>query len=141
MEYTPESILAQLEAGRSADDIAAEFTRGLNDALDLQKEKEKEAKAAAEARKLADAKREAEKAEADRKHQAQLRDTEDLLDHFFDYMADYYPETKLELGTAEDLVKMLDAWAKFSVTLDNTKKKYPDLFKDGWFGALDDLFF
>ena len=136
-EYTPEEILALLENGTSADEIANSFTKALNDALNLQEKKAKEAKAAAEARKLADEARAKEKAEAEEKARkletAKLRDTAALIDEFESYLEDYYPDVKIDSNLdAESLIKLLDGWFKVSTEFKSLMDS--DLFKFafGW---------
>lgn len=132
-EYTPEEILALLENGSSADDIAQSFTKALNDALELQKVKEKEAAA----RKLADEARAKAKAEAEEKarkrESAKREDTEALIEMFEAYLEEYYPEVELNTNLDVDgFIKLLDSWFKLNTQFKSLLDT--DLFKSafGW---------
>lgn len=115
--YTPEDILSLLEAGKSSDDLAQEFTAALNDAIALQEEQAKEKAAAEEARRLADEAR----AKA---HEEQLADAQAILDSIYAYLAKWYPSVNLEVKMpVEEFVGSLSAMV-------NATKEIQSRFKD-----------
>lgn len=115
--YKPEDILSLLEAGKSSDDLAQEFTAALNDAMALQEEKAKEKAAAEEARRLADEARAKAREE-------QLADAQIILDSIYAYLAKWYPNVSLKAKMpVEDFVGSLSAMM-------NMTKEIQSRFKD-----------
>ena len=88
--YNMNDILAQLQGGQSADQIAKSFTDALNAAIQKQNEQ-----SAANARR-----------------QAKISDMADLIEDLVDFISEYYPEVlpedvDLEI-TEEDIAQLID---------------------------------
>ena len=88
--YNMNDILAQLQGGQSADQIAKSFTDALNAAL--QKQNEQKA--------------------ANARHQAKISDMADLIEGLINFISEYYPEVlpedvDLEI-TDEDVTALID---------------------------------
>ena len=116
--YTPEDILSLLEAGKSSDDLAQEFTAALNGALELQEERAKEKAATEEARRLADEAR----AKA---HEEQLADAQIILDSIYAYVAKWHPNMSLEVKMpVEDFVSSLSAMMTATKEIQSTFKNF-----------------
>lgn len=136
--YTPESILAALENGKTSDELANEFTKALNDALELQEKKEKEKAAAEEARRKADEARAKAEADKARKRKQQEADTEDLVDHFCSYIEEYYPSYELKGDfSAAKVIELFDSFADLNKVLKELPK-FEKIFTEepSWFNEL-----
>ena len=88
--YNMNDILAQLQGGQSADQIAKSFTDALNAALQKQKEQ----------------------SEANARRQAKISDMADLIEDIVDFISEYYPEVlpedmDLEIPE-EDIAGLID---------------------------------
>lgn len=99
--YNYEDILAQLKDGANADDIANNFIEALNKA-----QKEYEDQAAVNA------------AEAEK-----LTDTSFLLETVRDYLAQYYPNIKINgADTPEEFIALMDNVAQIQTTFSTVLK-------------------
>lgn len=136
--YTPESILAALENGKTSDELANEFTEALNNALELQEKKEKEKAAAEEARRKADEARAKAEADKARKRKQQETDTEDLTEHFRSYMEEYYPNVELKGDfSAAKVIELFDSLVDLNKALKDLPK-FEKVFAEepSWFDSL-----
>ena len=88
--YNNEDIYSRLLAGESSDDIAAEMTKALNDALDRIEEEEK-------ARKEAELKAAQEEAAKEAANRAKMDAAADLVADALVFCATYYPSFGLTL--------------------------------------------
>ena len=92
--YNINDILAQLQSGQSADEIAKSFTDTLNAAIQKQKEQSK----------------------ADERRKAKICDMTNLIEDIIDFISEYYPEVMpkdmdLDITEAEvaELIDELDS--------------------------------
>ena len=85
-----DDIYSRLLAGESSDDIAAEMTKALNDAIDRIEEEEK-------ARKEAELKAAQEKAAREAANKAKMDAAVSLITHGLTFFATYYPSFGLTL--------------------------------------------
>lgn len=88
--YNMNDILAQLQGGQSADQIAKSFTDALNAAIQKQNEQ----------------------SEADARRKAKISDMADLIEDIVDFISEYYPEVlpedmDLEI-TETDVAELID---------------------------------
>lgn len=88
--YNMNDILAQLQGGQSADQIAKSFTDALNAAIQKQNEQN----------------------EVNARRQAKISDMADLIEDIVDFISEYYPEVlpedvDLEI-TEEDVAQLID---------------------------------
>lgn len=90
--FKVEDILARLQNGEDANDIANEMVNALNTAND-QFQKEKEAKAA----------------EAQAKETQKLQDLQEIIDLMHDFCISYYCETNEDINTVQAIFGTLDA--------------------------------
>lgn len=105
-------LLGMMNSGVSADEIASIFTDALNAA---QKQKKIEEEQAAQALQK---EKEKEKEQAEK-----LEDTSFLLETVRDYLAQYYPNIKIEgANTPEDFVALLDNIAQIQTTFSTVLK-------------------
>ena len=94
--FKVEDILARLQNGEDANDIANEMVTALNTANDqYQKEEEAKAKKAA--------------AEAHVKEVQKLQDLQEILDLMHDFCIQYYCDSMEDINTVEAVFKDLDA--------------------------------
>ena len=94
--FKVEDILARLQNGEDANDIANEMVNALNTANDqFQKEEEERAKAA----------------EANAKKAKKLSDLQDILDLMHDFCIEYYCDSNEDINTVEAAFAGLDAAA------------------------------
>lgn len=100
-------LLSQMNAGKSAEDLAKEFTKSLNEAIKVQEEAKKKAEEEERAKKKA--------AEVEAKAK-KLADAEKVAAVLNAYCKDYLPNFKNPL-TAEQVVKVCDSLADLSVTM------------------------
>ena len=88
--YNINDILAQLQSGQSADEIAKSFTDALNAAIQKQNEQTK----------------------ADARRKAKISDMTGLIEDVFDFISEYYPEVMpkdMDLDiTEEDVAELID---------------------------------
>lgn len=115
-KYTPEDILARLQAGATIDELAQEFTDALNDAKALQEEEAKKAEAEARAKSA---------------RRTAMQNLIDALGVYIDFTdnqeyKDYFDDKILEIQEDEEqLDKMCDSVdqiLEFAVSLDNMVK-------------------
>ena len=93
-----DDIYSRLLAGESSDDIAAEMTKALNEALDRIEEEEK-------ARKEEEARKAREAAEREAKNAAKREHLADIITETLYFCADFYPSLGI---TAEEVDQMSD---------------------------------
>lgn len=110
--YNMNDILAQLQGGQSADQIAQAFTDALNAAIQKQNEQ----------------------SEADARRQAKISDMADLIEDIVDFISEYYPEVlpedmDLEITEADvaELIDELDAAIPQLVQLTSALKGLEEL--------------
>ena len=103
--YNINDILAQLQGGKSADEIAKSFTDTLNAAIQKQKEQSK----------------------AEERRKAKISDMTNLIEDVFDFISEYYPEVMpkdVDLDITEaDVAELIDE-------LDATIPQLASAFKD-----------
>lgn len=97
-----DDIYSRLLAGESSDDIAAEMTKALNDAIDRIEEEEK-------ARKEAELKAAQDKAAKEARNQAKMDAAADLVSDALVFCATYYPSFGLTLddNVSDEEIKAL----------------------------------
>lgn len=97
-----DDIYSRLLAGESSDDIAAEMTKALNDAIDRIEEEEK-------ARKEAELKAAQDKAAKEARNQAKMDAAADLVSDILTFCATYYPSFGLTLddNVSDEEIKAL----------------------------------
>jgi flagellar hook-length control protein FliK len=95
-------ILARLQNGETAEDIANELVSALNDAAKTYNEEVAAKKAAEEEAKAKEAAAEAKKAK-------KLSDLQDILDLMHDFCIEYYCDTDEDINTVEAAFADLDA--------------------------------
>lgn len=110
--YNMNDILAQLQGGQSADQIAQAFTDALNAAIQKQNEQ----------------------SEANARRQAKISDMADLIEDIVDFISEYYPEVlpedmDLEITEADvaELIDELDAAIPQLVQLTSALKGLEEL--------------
>ena len=110
--YNMNDILAQLQGGQSADQIAKSFTDALNAAIQKQNEQ----------------------SEANMRHKAKISDMADLIEDIVDFISEYYPEVlpeDMDLEITEDevaeLIDELDAAIPQLVQLTSALKGLEEL--------------
>lgn len=110
--YNMNDILAQLQGGQSADQIAKSFTDALNAAIQKQNEQ----------------------SEADARRKAKISDMADLIEDIVDFISEYYPEVlpedmDLEITEADvaELIDELDAAIPQLVQLTSALKGLEEL--------------
>lgn len=110
--YNMNDILAQLQGGQSADQIAKSFTDALNAAIQKQNEQ----------------------SEAEARRKAKISDMADLIEDIFDFIDEYYPEVlpedmDLEITEADvaELIDELDAAIPQLVQLTSALKGLEEL--------------
>ena len=101
------SILERLQKGESAEDIANEYAKAVNEALKLQKAKEEEARKAEEAKKLADQKAKEKEAQLDKY-------MNDCVLAIKSYLELAYPE----ICDSEDVLNVEDTVAQLRASVD-----------------------
>ena len=126
--FKVEDILARLQNGEDANDIADEMVKALNTANEqFQKEEEEKAKAA----------------EAQAKNAKKLADLQAILDLMHDYCIEYYCDGNEDINTVEAVFKDLDAAAvdkmieeagAYAVKMAEAQKRIENMFNVG-FGA------
>lgn len=103
--YNINDILAQLQSGQSADEIAKSFTDTLNAAIQKQKEQTK----------------------ADERRKAKISDMTNLIKDIIDFISEYYPEVMpkdMDLDITEaEVAELIDE-------LDTTIPQLASAFKD-----------
>ena len=103
--YNINDILAQLQSGQSADEIAKSFTDALNAAIQKQNEQNK----------------------ANERRKAKISDMTNLIEDVFDFISEYYPEVMpkdVDLNVTEaDVAELIDE-------LDATIPQLASAFKD-----------
>ena len=103
--YNINDILAQLQSGQSADEIAKSFTDALNAAIQKQDEQTK----------------------ADERRKAKISDMTNLIEDTIDFISEYYPEVMpkdMDLDITEtDVAELIDE-------LDSTIPQLVSAFKD-----------
>ena len=103
--YNINDILAQLQSGQSADEIAKSFTDVLNAAIQKQNEQTK----------------------ADERRKAKISDMTNLIEDVIDFISEYYPEVMpkdMDLDITEtDVAELIDE-------LDTTIPQLASAFKD-----------
>ena len=103
--YNINDILAQLQSGQSADEIAKSFTDALNAAIQKQNEQTK----------------------ADERRKAKISDMTCLIEDVIDFISEYYPEVMpkdMDLGFTEaDVAELIDE-------LDTTIPQLASAFKE-----------
>lgn len=128
--FKVEDILARLQNGEDAGDIAEEMVNALNAAND-QYQKEEEAKA-----KKAAAKAQAEEAQ-------KLADLQQIIDLMHDFCIDYYCDTDADIDTvhaafatldAKSVNQMIEEAGAYAVKMTEMEKHFDSLFS-GLFGT------
>jgi hypothetical protein len=103
--FKVEDILARLQNGENASDIADEMVGILNEANhQFQKEEEEKARKAEE-----EAKAKKAEHEAHLKETQKLADLQEIIDLIHDFCIEYYCETNEDIDTVEEAFKELDA--------------------------------
>ena len=128
--FKVEDILARLQNGEDANDIANEMVNALNTANDqFQKEEEAKAKKAA--------------AEAHIKEVQKLQDLQEIIDLMHDFCINYYCETNEDIDTvqaafatldAKSVNKMIEEAGAYAVRMAEMQKHFNSIF-DGMFGT------
>lgn len=127
--FKVEDILARLQNGENADDIAKEMTDALNDANDQFQKEEEAKKAAAEA--------------AKGKELQKLADLQTIIDLMHDFCIEYYCENDEDINTvqaafatldAESVDKMIEEAGAYAVRMAEMQKHMDTLF-GGIFGT------
>lgn len=122
--FKVEDILARLQNGEDANDIANEMVNVLNTAND-QFQKEEEAKAKAKA------------AEAHVKEVQKLQDLQEIIDLMHDFCINYYCETNEDIDTvqaafatldAKSVNKMIEEAGEYAVKMAEMQKHFDSLF-------------
>jgi hypothetical protein len=128
--FKVEDILARLQNGEDANDIANEMVNALNTANDqFQKEEEAKAKKAA--------------AEAHAKEEQKLQDLQEIIDLMHDFCIEYYCETDKDINTvqaafatldAKSVNEMIEEAGAYAVKMTEMEKHFDSLFS-GLFGT------
>ena len=128
--FKVEDILARLQNGEDANDIANEMVNALNTAND-QFQKEEEAKAKAKA------------AEANAREAQKLKDLQEIIDLMHDFCIEYYCEDDEDINTVQAAFAILDAKSvnemieeagAYAVRMAEMQKHFDSLFS-GLFGT------
>ena len=128
--FKVEDILARLQNGEDANDIANEMVNALNTAND-QYQKEEEAKAKAKA------------AEAHVKEVQKMKDLQEIIDLMHDFCINYYCETNEDINTvqaafatldAKSVNKMIEEAGAYTVRMAEMQKHLESMFS-GFFGT------
>jgi hypothetical protein len=127
--FKVEDILARLQNGEDANDIANEMVNALNAAND-QFQKEEEAKAKA-------------KAAAEAEEAQKLADLQQIIDLMHDFCIDYYCDTDADIDTvhaafatldAKSVNQMIEEAGAYAVKMTEMEKHFDSLFS-GLFGT------
>ena len=120
--FTKEDILTRLQNGETADTIANEMSKLLNEAnaahKDLVKRQEEEAKRKAEEEKQKKIE-EARKKEEEHRNQVKLSELQDIINYLADWLYDWYgiaidPEEETK---AEEVIDLVDSMIKYFKSL------------------------
>ena len=113
-----DDIYSRLLAGESSDDIAAEMTKALNEALDRIEEEEK-------ARKEAELKAAQDKAAKEARNQAKMDAAADIVSDMLVFCATYYPSFGLTLddNVSDEEIKALASMIVMLLDLEAMKPK------------------
>ena len=125
-----DDIYSRLLAGESSDDIAAEMTKALNEALDRIKEEEK-------ARKEAELKAAQDKAAKEARNKAKMDAAIDITTDVLTFCATYYPSFGLTLddNVTDEEIEALAALIIMLLDVEAMKPRKKKAFGDSLFSA------
>lgn len=128
--YDNDSIYSRLLAGESGDDIAAEMTKALNEALDRIEEEEK-------VRKEAEAKAAREKEAKEAHNRAKMYAATDIVTDILTFCATYYPSFGLTLddNVSDEEIKALASMIIMLLDLEALRPRKKKGLGDSLFAA------